>query len=108
VFSSVTYTAVLDMRRETVLFLSSLLNLERRRRGTRRRRRSPGCFAQAVLVLRWFLDGTRVAALATGNAISVKTACRYLREGIDALAKRAPDLHEVSRTASTSRLSLVR
>jgi hypothetical protein len=95
------------MRRETVLFLSSLLNLERRRRGTRRRRRSLGCFAQAVLVLRWFLDGIRVAALATDNAISVKTACRYLHEGIDALAKRAPDLHEVLDKAKAAGLSHV-
>jgi hypothetical protein len=46
------------MRRETVLFVSGLLHAERRRRGTRRGRRSLGCFAQAVLVLRWFLDGT--------------------------------------------------
>jgi hypothetical protein len=58
VSSSVTYTARLDMRRETVLFMSGLLHAERRRRGTRRGRRSLGCFAQAVLVLRWFLDGT--------------------------------------------------
>jgi hypothetical protein len=36
------------MRRERVLFLSSLLHAERRRRGTRKGRRSLGCFIQAV------------------------------------------------------------
>lgn len=59
--TSVTYGVVLDVRRETVLFLSGLLHAERRRRGTRAGRRAMGCFAQAVLVLRWFLDGTRLA-----------------------------------------------
>lgn len=93
--SSVTYTATLDMRRETVLFVAGLLHAERRRRRTRRGRRSLSCFAEAVLVLRWLLDGTRVARLAADNAISVKTAYRYLHEGIDVLAQQAPDLAEV-------------
>jgi hypothetical protein len=35
VTASVTYVAVLDLRRETILFLSGLLHTERRRRGTR-------------------------------------------------------------------------
>jgi hypothetical protein len=44
-------------------------------------------------VLRWFLDATRVAQLATGNQISSSTAYRYLHEGIDVLAAVAPGLH---------------
>jgi hypothetical protein len=107
VSSSVTYTATLDMRRETVLFVSGLLHAERRRRGTRRGRRSLGCFAQAVLVLRWFLDGTRIAQLAADNHISVKTAYRYLHEGIDLLAEPAPDLQEVLHNAKAAGLSHV-
>lgn len=91
--TSVTYTAVLSAREETVLFLSNLLHAERRRRGTRTGRRALGCFAQAVLVLRWFLDGTRVAQLAADNAIGGSTAYRYLHEGIDTLAERRPGLH---------------
>jgi hypothetical protein len=55
---SVTYTATLSVREETVLHLSSLLHAERLRRGTRRNRRALGCFKQAVLVIRWFLDNT--------------------------------------------------
>jgi len=46
-----------------------------------------------VLVLRWFLDATRVAQLATDNQISASTAYRYLQEGIDVLAAVAPGLY---------------
>lgn len=91
---SVTYTAVLDMNRDTVEFLSQLLAANRHRRRTRRGRRALSCFKQAVLVIRWFLDGTRVLQLACDNAISDKTCYRYLHEGIDLLAARAPDLRQ--------------
>src|ERR671932_160128 len=88
----VTYTAVLPVAEETVLFVSRLLAAERRRRGTRGRRRALGCYRQAVLVLRWFLDCTRLAQLAADNRIGRSTAYRYLHEGIDALAAAAPGL----------------
>jgi hypothetical protein len=88
----VTYTAVLPVAEETVLFVSRLLAAERRRRGTRARRRALGCYRQAVLVLRWFVDGTRLAQLATDHRIGRSTAYRYLHEGIDALAAAAPGL----------------
>src|SRR4051812_11429259 len=81
----VTYTAVLPVSEETVLFVSALLGAERRRRRTRSRRRALGCFRQAVLVLRWLLDGTRLAQLAADNRIGRSTAYRYLHEAIDAL-----------------------
>src|SRR4051794_36891393 len=67
---SVTYTATLPVRDQTVLFLSSLLHSERLRRGTRAHTRALGCFKQAVLVLRWFLDNTRLTQLAGDNAIA--------------------------------------
>jgi hypothetical protein len=88
----VTYTAVLPLSEETVLFVAALLTAERRRRGTRSRRRALGCYRQAVLILRWFLDGTRLAQLAGDNRIGRSTAYRYLHEGIDALAAAAPGL----------------
>ena len=88
----VTYTAVLPVAEETVLFVSGLLAAERRRRGTRGRRRALGCYRQAVLVLRWFLDGTRLAQLACDHRIGRSTAYRYLHEGIDVLAAAAPGL----------------
>ena len=88
----VTYTAVLPVAEETVLFVSRLLAAERRRRGTRGRRRALGCYRQAVLVLRWFLDGTRLAQLAVDHQIGRSTTYRYLHEGIDALTAAAPGL----------------
>ena len=87
---SVTYTAVLPLAEQTVHFVSGLLAAERQRRGTRGRRRALGCYRQAVLVLRWFLDGTRLVQLAADNAIGASTAFRYLHEGIDALAAARP------------------
>src|SRR3712207_2568916 len=82
----VTYPAVLPVSEQTVLFVSALLAAERRRRRTRSRRRALGCYRQAVLILRWFCDGTRLAQLAADNRIGRSTAYRYLHEGIDALA----------------------
>jgi hypothetical protein len=76
---------VLPVDEETVQFVSGLLAAERRRRGTRGRRRALGCYRQAVLVLRWFLDGTQLAQLACDHQIGRSTAYRYLHEGIDAL-----------------------
>jgi hypothetical protein len=72
--------------------MSGLLAAERRRRRTRRRRRALGCYRKAVLVLRWFCDGTRLAQLAADNRIGRSTAYRCLHEGIDALAPAAPGL----------------
>jgi len=92
VTASVAYRAVLPARLGTVVFVSRLLSGERQRRGTRARTRKLGCFTQAVLILRWFLDGTRLSQLATDNKISKSTAYDYLHEGIDALAGQAPSL----------------
>ncbi|RBQ12157.1 IS5/IS1182 family transposase [Spongiactinospora rosea] len=103
--TSVTYSATLDVRRETVQFLSALLHAERRRRGTRRGRRALGCFAQAVLILRWFCDGTRIRQLAADHRIGRTTAYRYLHEGIDALAVHAPDLHQALNAAQQAGLT---
>src|SRR5512142_3350237 len=92
VFDPVTYTAVFPVAEEAVLFVSRLLAAEQRRRGTRSRRRALSCYRQAVLVLRWFVDGTRLAQLAAGNRIGRSTAYRYLHEGIDVLAAVTPGL----------------
>lgn len=89
---SVTYTAVLPACERTVVFLTSLLDAERARCGTRAGCRALTTLKQAVLVLRWFLDGTRMAQLAVDNGIGKSTAYDYLHEGIDVLATRAPRL----------------
>ena len=85
----VTYTAVLPVDEDTVQSVSALLAADRRRRRVRPKRRALGCYRQAVLVLRWLLDGTRLTQLATDNHIGRSTAYRYLHEGIDVLAGRA-------------------
>lgn len=89
---SVTYSATLSVREETVLYLASLLHTERQRRGTRAGTRALTCSKQAVLIIRWFLDGTRMRQLAHDNGISKSTGYGYLHEGIDVLAAQAPDL----------------
>ncbi|GAA3561581.1 IS5-like element IS470 family transposase [Amycolatopsis ultiminotia] len=90
---SVTYAAVLEVSEDGVLFLSAPLHGERLRRGTRKGTRALGTYTQAVLVLRWFLDDTRVSALARDNGIALSTAYEYRDEGIAVLAARKPSLH---------------
>jgi hypothetical protein len=85
---SVTYTATLTVREDTVLFVSSLLRAERAKRGIRTNTRALTCFKQAVLVIRWFLDGTRMTQLALDNAIGKSTGYDYLHGDINVLAAR--------------------
>lgn len=59
------------------------------------------------MVLRWFLDGTRMSQLAGDNAISKSTAYDYLHEGIDALAAQAPGLRNALLAAKTAGYSHV-
>lgn len=79
--TGVTYTAVLDVRRSTAEHLARLLRDHRAVIGSRRGRRALGCFRQAVLILRWFIDGTRLAQLARDNGLSPSTAYRYPTKG---------------------------
>ena len=79
----VTYTGVLPIGEHTAVRLSRLLAAHQQQRRTRRGRRALGPWRHAVLVLRWFLDGTRVAQLAIDNGIGRSTAYRYLHEGLD-------------------------
>ncbi len=90
---SVSYEAVLDVEEDTVAFLTGLLVDERLRRGTRAGTRALAPRQQAVLVLRWFVDNTRMSALARDNAISQSTAYAYRDEGIAVLAQQKPSLH---------------
>lgn len=90
--SSIAYTAVLDVRRGTAEHLAKLLRGHRERLGSRKGTRVLNVFKQAALMLRWFVDGTRLVQLALDNGISVPTAYRYLHEGLAVLADHAPDL----------------
>jgi len=98
----VTYTGVLPIGESTVVRLTHLLDAERRQRRTRRGRRALGARQQAILVVRWFCDATRVAQLAVDNQIGLSTAYRYLHEGIDVLAAVAPGLHGALLAARTA------
>ena len=88
-----TYSAVLDIPRDTVAYLVRLLRQHRQTRGTRAGRRALSVGKQAVLALRWFLDNTRLSQLRRDNGIGKSTAYSYLHEAIDVLAAQAPDLH---------------
>ena len=90
---SVTYQGVLDVSEDSVLFLSGLLHVERVRRGTRKDSRALSTYKQAVLVLRWLFDDTRMAQLARDNGIGVSTAYDYRDEAITVLTARKPSLH---------------
>lgn len=97
----ITYRATLDVSRDLVRHVATLLAAERRRRGTRADTRALTCFGQAVLVLHWFHDRTNPTALARDHHISRATAYRYLDEAIEILVDQAPDLHQCLRHAQT-------
>jgi DDE superfamily endonuclease len=99
---SVTYTAVLDVSEDSVLFLSGLLHAERRRRGTRVGSRALSTDKQAVLALRWLFDDTRMTALARDNGIGLSTAYAYRDEAIAVLAAGKPSLHGALLAAKTA------
>jgi hypothetical protein len=90
---SVSYEGVLEVSEDLVLFLSGLLNGERLRRGTRSGTRALTPYRQAVLVLRWLIDDTRMTCLARDNNVSVSTAYAYRDEAVGVLAARRPSLH---------------
>jgi hypothetical protein len=105
----VTFSSVLEARRETVDFLARLLHRRRCAIGTRSGTRALGPFKQAVLALRWFQDNTRIRQLAADNAISTSTAYDYLHEAIDVLAALAPCVHDAllaAKAAGATRLNL--
>jgi hypothetical protein len=83
---------MLDVPFQLVMFVSRLLAGHRREIGTRRGTRALTCSNQAVFVLAWFRDRPDVPRLGKGFGISQATAYRYLHEGIDVLAARAPGL----------------
>ena len=61
-----------------------------------------------MLVLRWFLDNTRLTQLRRDNGIGKSTAYSYLHEGIDVLAAQAPDLHTALEAAKQAGHTLCR
>lgn len=99
------YSAICDVPAETLDTLTGLLHRHRKDHDLRPFQRAGSTRTQAKLVLRWYRDGTRVAALAADHGLSQATAYRYLHEGIDVLAAQAPDLHGALAKAQSDGLS---
>ena len=90
----IAYRAMLDIPRELVTELATLLRAERRARGTRTGTRRLTCFKQALLVLVWMRTKGEVAVIGAGFGVPRATAYRYRDEALTVLAAQAPDLHE--------------
>lgn len=91
----ITYRATLDVPVETLRIVTSWLRARRKAHDLRPWQRAATVFVQAVMVLRWFKDDPDVEILARDAGVSNATAYRYIHEGIDVIAARAPDLPEV-------------
>ncbi len=103
----VPYSSMLDVPRPVVQYVARLLASHRRRLGTPSGSRALDPFRQAVLVLRWFRDHTCVHCLARDAGISQATGYRYVNEGIDVLAARAPKLSQVLHRCLTAEMPFV-
>ena len=99
---SVAYTALLPIDRAACDWFSRRIAAHRRQIGTRKRTRRLTPWSQAVFVLRFLIDGTRVSQLAADNALPSTTAYDNLWEGLTLLARHAPTLHEAIDTARTA------
>ena len=105
--TDVTYTCVLDVDRKTVEYLSRLLAAHRRTLSTCKGTRALGPFKQAVLVIRWFLDGIPNQPPPKGHRQQHRPSIvyAYLHEGIDVLAARAPNLEQALALAKKAGLT---
>lgn len=99
------YSVMLDVSRELIVYVTELLRAERRARGTRNGTRSLTCFKQAQFVLAWFRDRPDVERLGQGFGLSRSSAYRYRDEGIAVLEGQAPDLHEALESAKEQGLA---
>ena len=89
------YRATLDVPSATARTVARWLSAHRRAHDVRPHQRAATCWVQAVMLLRWLIEATAVAALARDARISPATAYRYLHEALDVVASQAPDLIEV-------------
>ena len=94
-----TYTAVLPVDRACAQWLSRKLTAHRRVIGTCKGTRRLAPWVQAVYVLRFLIDGTRIKQLAADNALPKTTAYEYLWKNLEGLAACAPTLAEAIDTA---------
>jgi hypothetical protein len=92
---------MLDVSRELVAYVASLLAARRRARGTRRRSRALSCGKQALFALVWFRKREDLTVLAAGFGISRATGYRYRYrdEAVAVLAVETPELSDALRRA---------
>jgi hypothetical protein len=90
---------MLDVSRELVAYVASLLAARRRARGTRRGSRALSCGKQALFALVWFRKREDLTVLAAGFGISRATGYRYRDEAVAVLAVEAPELSDALRRA---------
>jgi len=88
-----TYPASIPLCTRILSHLAELLRAHRRASGCRWRRLDAG--RQALLVLAHLRNGDTYARLAAGFGVGIATVYRYIREAVDLLAARAPDLQHV-------------
>lgn len=90
----IAYPAMLDVPRELVASVATLLRAHRRHLGTRTGTRSLTCGKQAMFALVWFRKREDIRLIGRGFGISQATSYRYLDEVTDVLAAQAPHLHQ--------------
>jgi DDE superfamily endonuclease len=103
----IAYGAMLDVPRELVGYVASLLAAQRRAAGTRRGSRALSCWKQALFALVWFRKREDITVLAEGFGISRATGYRYRDEAVAVLARQAPELPDALRRAQREGWSYV-
>jgi hypothetical protein len=101
------YRVCLDVPVQLMLKVSDLLKKHRAELGTRNGTRALTCWQQAKFVLAWFRDRPDIRRLGQGFGISQATAYRCKDEGIEVLAREAPDLREALEKAADQELPYI-
>ena len=92
------YPSGMTVSSRVLNLLAQALRRRRRGLGTRWRRLDAG--RQALLVVAYLRKNETYADLATGFAVGVSTAYRYIREGVTLLAAMAPTLEQAVAVAT--------
>jgi len=103
----VPHRASLDVSASVLKAVTGWIARHRRRPGTRPAQRAGTVHGQVVLVLRWLRHRLDLRLLARDAGISIATAYRYLHEGLDVIAARAPGLHDVLDDARAAGLAFL-
>jgi phage terminase large subunit len=106
---SVACAALLPVDRAACEWFARRLAAHHRTIGTRKGTRRLTPWSQAVFVLRFLIDGTRIAQLTADNALARTTAYDNLWEGLEVLAEHAPSPAEAidaARAASDGHIGL--